>query len=162
MSDNLAHVRAALQTISAASPRSLTAHVRELCQANAIIAEALVVISESSDLIIDVEAEAKRTVISADANVSGLQTQDQEVHAMQETHSTSGKHTTWRDRSEHVVVRLAQCWIQKKLIGSGLRTVGDVDEHRLLVDLRKAAISSTPAVLALIRGIKRKRTVISY
>ncbi|KAI4940767.1 hypothetical protein J4E91_011254 [Alternaria rosae] len=87
MSDNLAHVRAALQTISAASPRSLTSHVRELYQANAVIAEALMVISESSDLIIDVEAEAKRTVISADANVSDLQTQGQEVHAVQETHT---------------------------------------------------------------------------
>jgi hypothetical protein len=161
MADDLAHVRAALHTISAASPRSLISHVRELCQANAVIAEALVIISESSDLIIDVEAEAKRTVISADASVSDLRTHGQEVHAVQEAHDILGKHTTWRDRSEHVVVRLAQYWIQKKLIGSGLRTVSDVDEHRLLLDLRKAALSSTPAVLAMLRSIKKKRSVIS-
>jgi hypothetical protein len=157
MADDLAHVRAALRTISAASPRSLISHVRELCQANAAIAEALVVISQSSDLIIKVEGEDKRTVISADANVFDLQTQGQEVNGVQATHNMLGKHTSWRDRSEHAVVRLAQYWIQKKLIGSGLRTVRDVDEHRLLVDLRKAALSSTPAVLALLRGIKRKR-----
>lgn len=44
-------------------------------------------------------------------------------------------------------------------MGSSSCNAGDADERRLLVDLRNAAISSTPAVLALIRGVKRKRSI---
>jgi hypothetical protein len=165
MADNFADVRAALQTISEAAPRSLISHVRELCQANAAIAEAFVVISQSSSypiIKVKVEAEAERTVVSEEADISDLQTQDQRVTVVQETHNMLGKHTSWRDRSEHAVVRLAQYWIQRKLAGSRLRTIGGADEHRLLVDLRKAALSSTPTVLAMLRGIKRKRSSDSF
>jgi hypothetical protein len=63
------------------------------------------------------------------------------------------------NRPEHAVVRFAQYWIQRKLTGSSFGNVGDADQHRLVVDLRKAVISSTPAVLALLRGIKRKRSI---
>jgi hypothetical protein len=163
MADNFADVRAALQTISEAAPRSLISYVRELCQANAAIAEAFVVISQSSSYpIIKVEAEAERTVVSEETGISDLQTQDQRVNVVQDTHNMLGKHTSWRDRSEHAVVRLAQYWIQRKLAGSRLRTIGGADEHRLLVDLRKAALSSTPTVLAMLRGIKRKRSSDSF
>jgi hypothetical protein len=95
MAEDLAAVRAALQTISEAPPRPLISHVRELCQANAAIAEALVFISQSSSYhIIEVEAEAERTVVSEDASISDLQTQDQDVNAVQETHNMLRMHTS--------------------------------------------------------------------
>jgi hypothetical protein len=160
MAEDFATVQAALQTVSEAPPQSLVLHVWKLCQANAAIAEALLFISQSSSYhAIGVEAEAERAVVSEDTGISGLRTQDQEENAVLETHNMLQGNTSWRHRSEHTVVRLAQYWIRRKLAGpgGGLRTVGDADEHRLLVDLRKAILSSTPVVLALLRGIKRKR-----
>jgi hypothetical protein len=41
---------------------------------------------------------------------------------------------------------------------SNSRTFRDADKHRLLVDLRQAVLSSTPATFALLRDIKRKRS----
>ena len=160
MAQDISTIRAALQTLSEAPPQSLIPHIQELCQANAAIAEALVVISQSSSYhAVGVEAEAERTVVSEDGGISDIRAQDQEEDAVQETHNMLQRNTLWRRRSEHAVVRLAQYWIQRKLVGStgGLRTVGDADEHRLLVDLRKAVLSSTPVVLSILRGVKRKR-----
>jgi hypothetical protein len=160
MAEDLTTLKAALQTVSKAPPQSLILHVRELCQANAAIAEALVSISQSSSYhAIGVEAEAERAVVSEDAGISDLQTQDQEVKVVQETQNMLQKHTSWRGRTEHVVMKLAQHWVHGKVTGSSSRTFSDADEHRLLLDLRQAILSSTPAVLALLRGIKRKRSI---
>jgi hypothetical protein len=161
MAEDFTTPKAALQTVSKALPQSLMLHVRELCQINAAIAEALVFISQSRSYhAIGVEAGAERAVVSEDADVFDFRTQDQEENAAQETHNMLQKHTSWRGRSEHAVVRLAQYWILRKLAGctGGLRTIGNADEHRLLVDLRKVVLSSTPIALALLRGIKKKRT----
>ena len=160
MAEDISTIRAALQTLREVPPQSFIPHVRELCQANAAVAEALVFISQSSSYhAIGVEAEAERNVVSENGGISDLRT-DQEENAVQETHNMLQGNTSWRRRSEHAVVRLAQYWIQRKLAGStgGLRTVGDADEHRLLVDLRKAVLSSTPVVLSILRGVKRKRS----
>jgi hypothetical protein len=56
--------------------------------------------------------------------------------------------TDRRDGLQHAVVRLAQYWIQRNTTGSSFRNFGDADGQRLFVDLRKAVVSSTPAVLA--------------
>jgi hypothetical protein len=64
MADNLIAAGAALQTICEAPPRLLISHIRELCQANAAIAEAPMVISQSSSYrVIKIEAEADRLCI---------------------------------------------------------------------------------------------------
>jgi DNA-binding GntR family transcriptional regulator len=160
MSEDLTTLKAALQTVSKARPQSLMLHVRELCQANAAIAEALLSISQSSNYhVVGVETEAERAVVSEDADVSDLRTQGQEENAVQKTHNMLQKHMSWRDRSEHVVMKLAQHWVYGKVTGSSSRTFGDADEHRLLIDLRQAILSSTPSMLALLRGIKRKRSI---
>jgi DNA-binding GntR family transcriptional regulator len=109
MAEGISAIRAALQTISEAPPQSLMLHVRELCQANAAIAEALVFISQSSSYhAIRVGAEAGRTAVAEDIGISDFQTQDQEENAVQETHNMLQRNTSWRHRSEHAVVRLAQ------------------------------------------------------
>lgn len=41
---------------------------------------------------------------------------------------------------------------------SNSRTFRDTDKHRLLVDLRRAVLSSTPATFTLLRDIRRKRS----
>ncbi|KAF2844408.1 hypothetical protein T440DRAFT_549335 [Plenodomus tracheiphilus IPT5] len=164
MADDFTAVRAALETISGASCHLLVSSTRELYQANATIAEALLYLSESSGHDADqVEAQAGGIVSSEHANLANLQTQPHATSevgtAQDKTHSVLQRYKSRRDGAEHAVVSLAQYWIQRKLTESGLRKVGDADEHRLLADLRKAVVSSTPAVLALIRGIKRKRSV---
>ena len=156
-------VRAALETISGASYNSLVSSTRELYQANAAIAEALLSLSRSSDHSDQVEAQVSGIVSSKHADLDNVQTQPHatsEVDTTQnETQGMLQRYKARHDGPEHAVVRLAQYWIQRKLTGSSCRNVGDADEHRLLVDLRKAVISSTPAVLALLRGIKRKRSI---
>jgi hypothetical protein len=163
MSVELLAVRSALQTISGASYNSLVSSTHELYPANAAIAEALLSLSRSSGHNDQVEAQVRGIVSSEHSDLANVQTQP---------YATSGVNTTQNktqdmlqqykargDRPEHAVVRFAQYWIQRKLTGSSFCNVGDADEHRLLVDLRKAVISSTPAVLALLRGIKRKRSI---
>jgi hypothetical protein len=163
MSVELLAVRAALDTISGASCNSLVSSTHELYQANAAIAEALLSLSRSSGHDDQVEAQARGIVSSEHSDLANVQTQP---HATSEVDTTQSKtqdmlqrYKARRDGLEHAVVRLAQYWFQRKLTGSSFRNVGDADEHRLLVDLRKAVISSTPAVLALLRGIKRKRSI---
>ncbi|KAI2475285.1 hypothetical protein Ptr902_10735 [Pyrenophora tritici-repentis] len=157
-------VRAALKTISQASTQSLLSSTHELCQANVAIAEALLSLSRSNGHDTDqVEAQVGGIVSSEHADVANPQTQPHATSevgtAQDETQSILQRYKARRDGPEHAVVRLAQYWIQRKLAGSSFRNVGDADEHRLLVDLRNAVISSTPTVLALLRGIKRKRSI---
>jgi hypothetical protein len=157
-------VRAALETISQASTQSLVLSTRELCQANVAIAEALLSLSRSSGHNADqVEAQVGGIVSSEHADLANIQTQPHTTSevctAQDKTQSMLQRYKTRRGGLEHAVVRLAQYWIQRKLTGSSSRNVGDADEHRLLVDLRKAAILSPPAVLALLKGIKRKRSI---
>jgi hypothetical protein len=156
-------VRAALETIGQASTRSLVSSTRELCLANVAIAEALLSLNLSGGLADQVEAQVGGIVSSEDADLANIWTQrhaTSEVGTAQDkTQSMLQRYKTRRDGLEHAVVRLAQYWIQRKLTGSSFGNVGDADEHRLLVDLRKAVISSTPAVLALLRCIKRKRSI---
>ncbi|RMZ74107.1 hypothetical protein GMOD_00004950 [Pyrenophora seminiperda CCB06] len=157
-------IRAALEIISQASTESLVSSTRELCQANAAIAEALLSLSRSSGHDADqVEAQVGGIVSSEHADLANPQTQPHATlkvgTAQDKTQSMLQRYKARRDGPEHAVVRLAQYWIQRKLTGSSFRNVGDADEHRLLVDLRKAVISSTPTVLALLRGIKRKRSI---
>jgi hypothetical protein len=163
MSVELLAVRAALDTISGASCNSLVSSTRELYQANAAIAEALLSLSRSSDHDDQIEAHVRSIMSSKHADLANVQTQPDatsEVDTMQnETKGMLQRYKARHDGPEHAVVRLAQYWIQRKLMGSNFRNVGDADEHRLLVDLRKAVISSTPTVLALLRGIKRKRSI---
>jgi hypothetical protein len=164
MAVELLAVRAALETISGASCKSLISSTHELCQANATIAEALLFLSRSSVHNADrFEAEVGGIVSSEHADLANLQTQPHttsEVNTAQnDTQSMLQRYKALRNRPEHAVVRFAQYWIQRKLTGSSFGNVGDADEHRLLVDLRKAVISSAPAVLALLRGIKRKRYI---
>jgi hypothetical protein len=163
MSVELLAVKAALDTISGASCNSLVSSTRKLYQANAAIAEALLSLSQSSDHDDQVEAQVRAIVSSKHADLANVQTQP---HATSEVDTTENeiqgmlqRYKARHDGPEHAVVRLAQYWIQRKLTGFSFRNVGDADEHRLLVDLRKAIISSTPAVLAMLRGIKRKRSI---
>jgi hypothetical protein len=164
MSVELLAVRAALETISGASCNSLVLSTRELYQANAAIAEALLSLSRSIGYNGDqFEAQVGGIVSSEHADLANLETQPHATSevgtAQDKTQSMLQRYKARRDGPEHAVVRLAQYWIQRKLTGSSFRNVSDADEHRLLVDLRKAVISSTPAVLALLRGIKRKRNI---
>jgi hypothetical protein len=164
MAVKLLAVRVALETISGASCDSLISSTRGLYQANATIAEALLSLSRSSvHDAYGVEAEIGGIMSSEHADLANLQTQPHttsEFNAAQnETQSMLQRYKALRKGPEHAIVRFAQYWIQRKLTGSSFRNVGDADEHRLLVDLRKAVISSTPAVLALLRGIKRKRSI---
>jgi hypothetical protein len=156
-------VRAALETISRASCNSLVSSTRELYQANAAIAEALLSLSQSSGQDYQVKAQVEGIVSSEHANLANLQTQPQatsEVNAVQnQTQNILQRYKARRGGPEHAVVKLAHYWIQRKLTGSSLRSVGDAEEHKVLVDLHKAVISSTPAILALLRGIKRKRSI---
>ncbi|KAF1354401.1 hypothetical protein EJ07DRAFT_133064 [Lizonia empirigonia] len=156
-------VKAALETISQASCDSLVSSTRELCHANAAIADALLFLSRSSSHDADpVEAQVGCIVSSEHADLANPQTQPHDTSdvstAQDKTHSVLQRYKARRDGPEHAVVRLAQYWIQKKLTGSSLYTVGNADEHKLLIDLRRAVTSSTPVVLALLRGIKRKRS----
>jgi hypothetical protein len=163
MSVELLTVRAVLDTISGASCHSLVSSTRELYQINAAIAEALLSLSRSSDHDDQVEAQVRGIVSSKHADLANVPTQPHatlEVDTTQnETQGMLQRYKARHDGPEHPVMRLAQYWIQRKLTGSSFRNVSTVDEHRLLVDLRKAVISSTPAVLALLRGIKRKRSI---
>ncbi|KAI1667997.1 hypothetical protein L13192_08706 [Pyrenophora tritici-repentis] len=157
-------VRAALETISQASTQSLISSTRELCKANAAIAKALLYLSRSSGHNADqVEAQVGGNISSEHADLANLQTQlhaTSEVSTAQdETQSMLQRYKARRDGPEHAVLRLAQYWIQRKLTGSSFRNVGDADKHRLLVNLRNAVISSTPTMVALLRGIKRKRSI---
>jgi len=157
-------VRAALETISQASTQSLILSTRELYQANFAIAEALLSLGRSSGHNADqVEAQVGGIVSSEHADLANIQTQPHATSevgtAQDKTQGMLQRYKTRCDGLEYAVVRLAQYWIQRKLTGSSSRNSGDADERRLLVDLRKAAISSTPAVLALVRGIKRKRSI---
>jgi hypothetical protein len=161
--DQLA-VRAALETISQASTQSLVSSTRELCQANVAIAEALLSLSGSNGHDADrVEAQVGGIVSSEHADLANTQTQPQATLGVgttqDKTQSILQRYKARRDGPEQAVMRLAHYWIQRKLMGSSFCNVSDADEHRLLVDLRKAALSSTPAVLALLRGIKRKRSI---
>ncbi|KAG9186454.1 hypothetical protein G6011_09562 [Alternaria panax] len=157
-------VRAALEAIGQASIQSLVLSTRELYQANFAIAEALLSLGRSSSYNADqVEAQVGGIMSSEHADLANIQTQPHATSefgaAQDRTQSVLQRYKTRHNGLEHAVVKLAQYWIQRKLTGSSSRNAGDADERRLLVDLRKAAISSTPAVLALIRGIKRKRSV---
>ena len=100
---------------------------------------------------------------SEHADLANIQTQPyttSEVGTAQDkTQSMLQRYKTRRGGLEYTVVRLAQYWIQRKLTGSSSRNIGNADKCRLLDDLRKAAISSTPAALALLRSVKRKRSI---
>jgi hypothetical protein len=161
MAEDLITLKAALQAVSKAPPQSLMLHARDLCQANLAIAEAFVFIRQSNsyhNTRVEAEVEAEHTVVPEDTGISYVQTRDREVKVIQETHDMLQSHTSWRERSENVVMKLAQHWVYVKLTGSSSRAFSDADEHRLLVDLRHAVVSSTPAVFTLLRGIKRKRS----
>jgi hypothetical protein len=153
MAEDLTTLKAALQAVSKAPPQSLMLHARELCQANLAIAEAFVFTTR-----VETEVEAEHTVVPEDTGISYVQTRDREAKVIQETHDILQNHKSWRERSENVVMKLAQQWVYGKLTGSSSRAFSDADEHRLLVDLRQAVLSSTPAVFTLLRGIKRKRS----
>jgi hypothetical protein len=164
MAVELLAVKAALETISEASCYSLLSSTRELCKANAAIGKALLYLSQSGVYDADrVEVEVRGNIRSEHADLVNLQTQpyttSEDDTAQDEAQSILRRYKAQRYRPDHAVVRLAQYWVQRKLIGSSFCNVGDADEHRLLVDLRKAVVSSTPAVLSLLRGIKRKRSI---
>jgi hypothetical protein len=161
MAEDLTALKAALQAVSKAPPQSLMLHARDLCQANLAIAEAFVFTRQSSSYhttSVEAEVEAEHTVVPEDTGISYVQTRDREAKFIQETHDMLQNHKSWRERSENVVMKLAQHWVYGKLTGSSSRALSDADEHRLLVDLRQAVLSSTPAVFTLLRGIKRKRS----
>ncbi|CAN9208101.1 unnamed protein product [Alternaria alternata] len=161
MAEDLTALKAALQAVSKAPPQSLMFHARELCQANLAIAEAFVFTRQSSSYhttSVEAEVEAEHTVVPEDTGISYVQTRDREAKFIQETHDMLQNHKSWRERSENVVMKLAQHWVYGKLTGSSSRAFSDADEHRLLVDLRQAVVTSTPAVSTLLRGIKRKRS----
>jgi hypothetical protein len=157
-------VRAALETISQAPTQSLVSSTPELCQANVAIAEALLSLSRSSGPNADqFEPQVGGIVSSEHADLANIQTQPHTTSevgtAQDKTQSILQRYKTRHGGLEHTVVRLAQYWIQRKLTGSSSRNIGDADKRRLLYDLRKAAISSTPAALALLRSVKRKRSI---
>jgi TolA-binding protein len=161
MAEDFTTLKAALQAVSKAPPQSLMLHAWEPCQANLAIAEALVFIGQSNSYHttrVEAEVEAEHTVVPENTGISDLQTQDQEVETVQETQNMLQQHMSWRGRSEHVVMKLSQHWVHGKLTGPNSRTFGDTDEHRLLIDLRQAILSSAPAMLALLRGIERERS----
>lgn len=162
MAVELLAVKAALETISGASCNSLISSTRELCKANAAIAKALLYLSQSGVYDADrVEVEIGSNISSEHADLANSQTLPyttlEDDTAQDKAQSILQRSKAQRDRPDHAVVRLAQYWIQRKLMGSSF--CNDADEHRLLVDLRKAVVLSTPAVLSLLRGIKRKRSI---
>jgi SepF-like predicted cell division protein (DUF552 family) len=81
-------VRAALETISGASYNSLVSSTRELYQANAVIAEALLSLSRSSDHNDQVEAQVRGIVSSKHADLANIQTQP---HATLEVDTTQNE-----------------------------------------------------------------------
>jgi TolA-binding protein len=110
MAEDFTTLKVALQAVSKAPPQSLMFHVRELCQANVAIAEALVFIGQSSSYHatrVEAEVEAEHTVVPENAGISDLQTQNHEVKTVQETHNMLQQHKSWRGRSEHVLMKLA-------------------------------------------------------
>jgi hypothetical protein len=164
MAVELLAVKAALETISGASCNSLISSTRELCKANAAIAKALLYLSQSGVSDTDrVEVEVWGNISSEHADLANLQTQpyiaSEYDTAHDEAQSILKRYKAQRYRPDHSIMRLAQYWIQRKLTGSSFCNVGDADEHRLLVDLSKAVVLSTPTVLSLLRGIKRKRSI---
>ncbi|KAF1936515.1 hypothetical protein EJ02DRAFT_480107 [Clathrospora elynae] len=141
MADDFSAVRVALETISRASYNSLVSSTRELCQANAAIAEALLSLSRSSGHDADqVEAQVGGIVSSEHADLANATS---EVDTAQnETQNMLQRYKARRGGPEHAVVRLAQYWIERKLTGSSFRNVGDANEHRLGIK-RKRSIDGT-------------------
>jgi hypothetical protein len=113
MSVELLAVKAALETISGASCNSLVLSTRELYQANAAIAEALLSLSRSTGYNGDqVEAQVRGIVSSEHADLANLQTQPHATSkvgtAQDKTQSMLQRYKSQRDGPEHAVVRLAQ------------------------------------------------------
>ena len=159
MANYTPNIRAALQTISKASTESLVPHIWELCEANAAIAKAISSLSRNfCEEIGQLETPAKDLATPENTDLASSQDQP----------PTTLRHNTWQEvsqgtlqqyksrhvRPENAIVRLAQYWIQRRLAGTNVLNV--VDEHRVLDDLRKVVVSSTPVFLALVKSIKKR------
>lgn len=159
MSNDVQDIRVALQTITQAPIASLHGNTRELCEANLVIAKAIY--SLHSNFCEDVgKVETQFDDITDRASAQAQTDPILEVSTRQDSdQETMRQYEARRGRPEHAVMRLAQYWIQKKMAGPSVLSAAD--EHRILDDLRKFVVSSTPAFLALVRNIKKRRSATS-
>ncbi|KAJ5063744.1 hypothetical protein PSV09DRAFT_2194526 [Bipolaris maydis] len=160
MANNTPNIRAALQTISQASIESLVPHILELCEANAAIAKAISSLSQNFCGQLETPANELATPGNTDLTSSQAQAQPPAILRdntwQDKSQGMLQQYRSRRGRPENAIVRLAQYWIQRRLAGTCVLNV--VDEQGVLDDLRKAVISSTPAFIALVRSIKKRRS----
>lgn len=159
MANNTPGIRAALQTISQASTESLEPHILELCEANTAIANAILSLSRNfCEEIGQLETPTKDLATPENTDLASPQAQPPPIlrdNTWQDlSQGTLQQYRSRRSRPENAIVRLAQHWVQRRLAGNSVLNV--VDEHGVLDDLRKAVISSTPVILALVRSIKKR------
>ncbi|KAJ6280873.1 hypothetical protein J3E71DRAFT_342978 [Bipolaris maydis] len=161
MANNTPNIRAALQTISQASTESLVPHIWELCEANAAIAKAISSLSRNfCEEIGQLETPAKDLATPENTDLASSQAPPSTIlrdNTLQDvSQGTLQQYKSRRSRPENAIVRLAQYWIQGRLAGTNALNI--VDEHRVLDDLRKVVVSSTPVFLALVKSIKKRRS----
>ncbi|EOA85925.1 uncharacterized protein SETTUDRAFT_39942 [Exserohilum turcica Et28A] len=164
MANNTSNIRAALQTISQASTESLVPHIWKLCEANAAIAKAFLSLSRKfCEETGQLETPAKDLATLEDTDLASSQAQSPTIlrdNTWQDvSQGTLQQYNSRRGRPENAIVRLAQYWVQRRLAGTSVLNVAD--EQGVLDDIRKAVISSTPVFLALVRGIKKRRSAIN-
>jgi predicted ATPase len=153
MEDDILTVGAALRTINQASHYALASFTPELYEANHVISEAL--LNRHQRRHLDTDEYRKSNAAENEGNTT---LNDKATQAPTQSENQNTLHTkVWLGRSETALVKLAEYWLHTRAIDS---------EHRgrrsdLPLILRKAIISNSPAVLAVLRKfyIKRKRLV---
>jgi hypothetical protein len=151
MATNVLAVQAALRTICQAQNQALVSCSLELHEANLAIAEAFLSLSKSHRYqgpLIDHE-DQERVTTSEDKPPSARGQNDDQ--------NGPQKYETRLSRSETAVVNLAQYWLQVRALSSEHKS----GHNEIPLVIRKAVISNSPAVLALLKKlfIKRRRLV---
>jgi hypothetical protein len=162
MTDNLLAVRAALVTIRQASCRSLVSCSAELLEANIAIAEALLSRNKSTREPQSHPANEVEDGETFAAKSTGdiVILNDAPAHSPSKSDAPKAleKYKTWLSRPEIALVNLAQYWLQTRTMASEYR--GGRDD--LPIILRKAMVSSSPAVFALLRKSVSKRRLVRW
>jgi hypothetical protein len=149
MVTNVLAVQAALRTICQAPTHALVSCSLELHEANFAIAEALLSLSKSHKYqghLVDHE-DQERVTTSEDKPPSDRGGNNDQNRLQ--------KCETWLSRPETAVVNLAQYWLQTRAFGSEYKS----GQNEIPLIIRKAVVSNSPAVLAVLKRvfIKRRR-----
>lgn len=150
MAEETLAVNAALRTISQASQHALASCSLELHEANLVIAKALLTLSESyKDYGYATKSSLQRcaTGESFSAKLTTLEGQHESRNALE-------KETTWLSKPDNALVNVAQYWLQTRAMAPEHRSRRD----DLPLIVRRAVISNSPAVLALLRKLFIKRS----